>query len=549
MRISEDNDGMKAVYFNQMQLEVLQTDAHTSVVVGGRGIGKGALQAAQLLQSVQRMPRGTFAFVTPTGKRALTNTLPSITRHLETWGYKQGVHWCIGVRPPKRLGWAEPLMKTQHYEYFLSFYNGAQVHIVSQDRQGTSNSMSYDYIFIDEAKFVNFERLKDETFPANRGQGVDFGHVAQHHGMLITSDMPTSKKGSWFMNYKGESDAELVAVVQGLVHRQWEVGAHLHLHPDDAKAQREVRRIARELETLRRYALFYKEYSSLVNLAVLGEAFFAQMKRDLPPLTFLTSIMCVMPKRTEGGFYASLTDENLYTEAEIAEQTDLVGRYGYGAAAADAIADEGAKLDSDVSENLPLCIAFDYNANINWLVVGQVHGDELRVVRSFFVKYERKLRELVDDFAAYYRYHKERIVYFCYDSTALGSNYAVNRDDFKQVIIDRLLHYGFYAVELYVGRPMAHNEKHLLLNAMLAGHRRYRPRINEEAAHDLLLSITGAGVYNGSKDKRGEKLAETEEDRLEYRTDGSDAFDTLCIAIETRYQEGMVGMYLGGGIG
>ena len=30
----------------------------------------------------------------------------------------------------------------------------------------------------------------------------------------------------------------------------------------------------------------------------------------------------------------------------------------------------------------------------------------------------------------------------------------------------------------------------------------------------------------------GEKKPETEEDPLEGRTDGSDAFDTLCIAVE-----------------
>lgn len=48
----------------------------------------------------------------------------------------------------------------------------------------------------------------------------------------------------------------------------------------------------------------------------------------------------------------------------------------------------------------------------------------------------------------------------------------------------------------------------------------------------MLVSVQTAGVYNGNKDKRGEKLAETEEDRLEARNDGSDAFDTLCIGVE-----------------
>jgi len=33
------------------------------------------------------------------------------------------------------------------------------------------------------------------------------------------------------------------------------------------------------------------------------------------------------------------------------------------------------------------------------------------------------------------------------------------------------------------------------------------------------------------KDKSGEKYAETEKDQLEYRTDGTDAFDTLFIGM------------------
>ena len=53
---------------------------------------------------------------------------------------------------------------------------------------------------------------------------------------------------------------------------------------------------------------------------------------------------------------------------------------------------------------------------------------------------------------------------------------------------------------------------------------------------NLILAILSAGVSrrrNGfRKDKSGEKLTESEEDLLEHRTDGSDAFDTLCISCE-----------------
>lgn len=72
----------------------------------------------------------------------------------------------------------------------------------------------------------------------------------------------------------------------------------------------------------------------------------------------------------------------------------------------------------------------------------------------------------------------------------------------------------------------------LLINRMFLGKADHRAMINDENNEEMLLSIRLAGVYNGKKDKRGEKLAETEEDKLEARTDGSDAFDSLMIGIE-----------------
>ena len=66
---------------------------------------------------------------------------------------------------------------------------------------------------------------------------------------------------------------------------------------------------------------------------------------------------------------------------------------------------------------------------------------------------------------------------------------------------------------MYIGKPMSHIEKYLLVNRMLSGQANLIPFFNEQNNEDLLISIQTAGVYNGGKDKRGEKLAETEEDR------------------------------------
>ena len=52
----------------------------------------------------------------------------------------------------------------------------------------------------------------------------------------------------------------------------------------------------------------------------------------------------------------------------------------------------------------------------------------------------------------------------------------------------------------------------------------------------IILAIQAAGVERGRngfhKQKAGEKLPESEENLLQHRTDGSDAFDTLYIGCE-----------------
>ena len=50
--------------------------------------------------------------------------------------------------------------------------------------------------------------------------------------------------------------------------------------------------------------------------------------------------------------------------------------------------------------------------------------------RFFYVKYTKNLPDLVNE----YQYFKNHEVIFYFDTTALGSNYAVNEEDFRWVI-------------------------------------------------------------------------------------------------------------------
>lgn len=71
----------------------------------------------------------------------------------------------------------------------------------------------------------------------------------------------------------------------------------------------------------------------------------------------------------------------------------------------------------------------DYNANINWIVAGQPDGRKLNVINSFYVKFER---------------------------------------------------HGWIVEAVYIGNPMRHDEKYLLINQAFASKQRLMPFINRQ---------------------------------------------------------------------
>ena len=531
MKMIDNTEQPNRQYFNDAQYYSLAMNTRDEVIVAGRGIGKGAIQARRLQSCFQGMPGSMGGFVAPSVKRCLTNILPSMLIHLERWGFKRDLHYVVGRRPWRKLHWKSPIFTPANWENTISFYNGSVCNIISQDRSGTSNSMSLDYLIIDEAKFIDFEQLKDETFQANRGNEMYFRHFPLHHGMTITSDMPVTKRGSWFLSYKDKQDPELVKVIEGIIYQIWKLRAKMAKRPELQEAiSKRLEELNRQLNFFRSHCLLYKEYSSIENLALLGEEFIRRAKLDLPPLTFATSIMCQRIGIAADGFYGGLREDvNLYTapNESVLNLHHLVKAEG-------GVIPNDCRMDADRDDRAPLLIAFDSNNLINWLVVGQVQGSKLRILKSFFVKYERKIPELLEDFNAYYHFHRRHQVIFYYDSTMVGTNWGLHYNDPHKEVIKSLRSMGWAVRDVYLGNPMNHIEKNALINNMFRGRARLQVFINRDNNPDLFISITSAGVYNGKKDKRGEKLAETEEDKLEARTDGSDAFDVLCIGAETK---------------
>lgn len=522
----------KRVYFNDAQRMTQLVGANTTVIVAGRRTGKtDSIAAPFVLRNMQRMVGSTGAIVVPTFKHGLTNTLPGLLAAWERWGYKRGVHYEIGRRPPKSF--SKPITEPADYEHILSFYNGSIAVIISQDRAGSSNSLTLSWVLVDEARFINYQKLKDETLPANGGIRSHFGRHSFNHSLMILSDMPQTKKGSWFLSYREKMDTELIECIKGLIYEIWRIKERVRTLKSEGKKvpsylQQHLRRLDTTLNRLRSVAVYYKEYSSIENLQLLGEKYIRQMKRDLTPLTFQTSILCQRVGIAKDGFYSSMREHHKYCD----NNNEYLDTLGYSA--------DGVHLDcradGDVNPYAPICIGMDYNANINWIVAGQPSGERLNVVKSFFTKYERKIPALIEDFCHYYAHHQCKTVIYYYDTTALGANYAVNEQDFHWVVCNEFQRHGWLVEDVYLGHPMKHAEKYLLINQAFAGQQRLMPFFNELNNDDLLLAVQSAGVERGRngfrKNKSGEKYAESEEDLLEHRTDGTDAFDTLFIGCE-----------------
>jgi len=547
---------MNKVYFNKPQRLTQLIGANISVIVAGRRTGKtDSIAAPFVLRNMQRMPGSTGGIVVPTFKHGLTNTLPGLFAAWKRWGFIRGVHYVIGRKPPKTF--AKPIIEPAEYEHIISFYNGSCAVIISQDRPGSSNSLTLSWLLIDEAKFIDYNRLKEETLPANGGIKSHFGKHSCNHSILILSDMPQTQKGSWFLHYKDKMDVEVIRGIEGLIYDIWKLKERMKSIKASGKdvpkaLVYQLRHKDKQLNQLRSVATYYKEYSSIENLQLLGENYIRQMKRDLTPLTFQTSILCQRIGIAKDGFYSSMREKHKY-DASNFEYLDQVAQSFYADEQCSMVNGQcsmDSRADRDINPLAPICIGMDYNANINWIVAGQPSGRRLNVLKSFYVKFERKLPALIDDFCSYYQFHQNKTVVFYYDTTALGSNYAVNEQDFRWVIIHEFERHGWTVNDVYLGNPMRHDEKYLLINQAFAGKQRLMPFFNRQNNDDLILAIQAAGVTRGRngfhKNKAGEKLAESEEDLLEHRTDGTDAFDTLFIGCEkfpqSEYSGGMVDM-------
>lgn len=520
-------------YFNAPQQEVMAIQANTTVIIGSRGVGKSeGIDAPWLLHKVHLMPRASIAFLSPTYKKLLQNTLPAISHALARLGYFRNVHYYIGRRAPKNRNFQTPFIDPGDYSNAIHWWNGHITIMISFDRGMSANSMSLNGIFAPEARYLSYEKIKEEVKPAIRS--IYFKDSPWYGCELYTSDRPTNSKGKWLEDFEKKMDPELINYIKHLYLR------YRRLKEVDSRTTSQtyrMRALLKELNDYRRVALFYGEYNAIDNIELLDEDYIKRNKRDLPPLIFRISILNEKIRKVRNGFYSALNEHaHYYTNNDngYLESLDYnLIQAGKGT----------CLMDADLERKLPVCIALDYNAAISNLVVGQADTANMRTLKHFYVKTPRKLPELVNDFCDYYRYHHSKEVVYYYDSTAIHRD-ADRAESFSEIVMNVLRKRGWTVKGVYLGNPKKHTKKHTDIDMALKGKNYLYPLFNEENCDFLIRSMETTGVIIGrngfQKDKSNEKEPDTPESPDELKTHSTDAWDTLFEGINfhhtTMYQ-------------
>ena len=478
------------IHNNRPQLRSLMIGAPNEYLVAGRGTGKseGVLAAKTSKCYFHTMPRSAGVAVGATYNQLLTRTLPALVSGWEKLGYIMGVHYLIGRQPSekwkKQWNWQGPYRPPLDFKYFISWYNGAGAHLVSQDRQGSSNGITIDWLFGDEVKLLNQEKLKTELFPANRGIIPAFNGNPYHHGMTFTTDMPVGTAGRWILDMKEKMDVDKVKAIEDLcmgIHQLQELSASMR-KPGREEIQKQINIFREEIKDLRHGLLLYHEASTLENIHALGIDYIKQQLRDTSSFQFDTQILNIRPMKMEDGFYPDFDEEH---HGYFSVNNGYLERLDYDF---NAIKEINCLRDNDRLDEMPLHIAIDYNRRIHPIVVGQIDGNTIKTIKGIHALYPAKLKDALAQFVKYYKPHKRKLIYYWYDHTAVGDDNEMKKCD---IVMNALRKEGWAVIPMYMGKAPSHEAKYAMWGHLLQEDSYYNKifRVNRENCEKLIISV------------------------------------------------------------
>lgn len=556
--------GTNYMYLNRAQLLAYNFGARDTKVRAGRGVGKSTgFLSLRIINCWNTIPRSEGIFLGNSVKQLYTKTMPQVITGIEKFGWKEGIHFFRGQAPKKLISsgaFKMPIKKPRVWENVIHVYNGAVTYLVSMAIKASANGFNAAWICADETRYLPWRKVQEEVMPTLRGDTYDHPGWRRNENPYYLSQMWVSDAAITMAQSEWEKaeDDQTLEINEQIA----EMMAELNVCPELGQAEEFINKLNR----LRCQSRVFYNFSSLENVDILGEKYFADRKREMPELMFNIQILGHKKGVAKDGYYASFNHEtHTYMPSDVAATDVIYSNFskkfvgidasgGYSRRFEYEAPDLGAtskirdcSLDMDVLPSEPLRIAFDLNANINTVVTGQTYKrdgiDSLNILSSMFTKNERKLRALCGDWARYYEPQRLRNpnVILYYDSTAKqGGAYALEEAEdtrFYNVVKKELERRKWVVTLVPMGSPMSHPQKYQFVNDVLSGAQRPFLRLNRENNEYLIVAIENCRVKMSSrgpiKDKGQEKLKSEDGigGKLETRTDITDALDTLIIGV------------------
>lgn len=486
--------------------------ANTTYFVANRGGFKTTRGIAPyVIDCVYEMPRSTGIIVSPSYEHLLDNTLNPLMNALSEFGFVEGEHYVVGIRPPD--DWPRPHIAViaKKFDHIISFHNGTCLVMVSMAKKGSVNGISAQWGVFDEAKLMKEKELMDVVFPVFRGNERHFGESSLFMSKFFATDkLADPAHIKWILKKRDLNDQKKLDVIISL---QMHLNDLYSAYASGNNAQKpiilaKIRKFNLILVKLRSNLTYYVESNAEHTVEILGEKWLADKKATMKPYEFKVAIQNVDPDRPEDGFYPDF-------------ETSIHCYQGI----------------DDYNSNVPIIIAADYQHSVSPICITQLtklpHNESLSLnyIDEVFTLAPDGLEEAVNKFCLMYEKHKRRIVYYIFDQTATGKR--VNADEYYKIVTSILKRNKWQVVEVWTGKQPGHFQKYSDTKGWLKAETGDIPiRVNKRKCPKTIISITSAPAkMKGNqtiKDKSSELNASLDQSET---THFSDVFDMINHAV------------------
>lgn len=394
-------------------------------LVAGRGTSKTSdILAERFIDVCYDMPGAYFALVADTYVNAKKNILDALLEGLGRKGWIEGIHYVIDEAPPAHFD--KPYKAPQQYKHTISVFNGCFINIVSMDQPSGAAGNSYQHIFGDETKYLQFDKIKKLT-PALRGY-KKFANSVYYCGNTFTTDMPNVSEGEhdWILDREKEMDADQCQQILrvGLVlndlkielMNEERVGNKIKIN----NLKKQIDRWEKRWIKARKNSTFFKVVSSYANADFLNVDWFHDTYNALGAEEFKTAVGAFPSKLKKGlQFYVNLGEHHFYNDGIVTEY--------YKNFSVKEEWKESSQAQKYIYHSKPIDIGVDFG-NMCSMVTGQEIGNTIYLFKEFFTLPPHGMRELANQFLEFYKDHKKKEINFYYDRS--GNAYAQIKRDF-----------------------------------------------------------------------------------------------------------------------